>query len=90
MYLLKYSSRFKKDLKHYRHNKVVLGALTEFLDLLIVRKKLPAKFCNHKLREEFKDCYECHIGPDVLPIYKIDKAEIIVLLLRIGTHSELF
>ena len=90
MFLLKYSGRFKKDLKRYRHDRAVLDELEKVLDLLVKGGTLPAKNFNHRLTGEFKDCFECHIRPDVLLIYKIEKLEITILLLRIGSHSELF
>lgn len=90
MFLLKYSSRFKKDLKHYKHNKATLDELEIILDMLVRGKKLSPKHFNHRLTGEFKNCFECHIKPDVLLIYKIEKSEITILLLRIGSHSDLF
>jgi mRNA interferase YafQ len=90
MLQLKYSNRFKKDLKLYRHDKKTLLELETVLDILVKEKELPDKNHNHPLIGEFKDCFECHIKPDVLLIYKIEKEELIVLLLRIGSHSDLF
>lgn len=90
MFSLKYSRRFKKDLKLYKHNRVVLAELEKVLDILVKGEKLPIKNSNHRLIGEFKDCFECHLRPDVLLIYKIEKSEITILLLRIGSHSELF
>lgn len=90
MFILKYSNRFKKDLKLYKHNKVVLVELEKVLDILIRGEELSLKNANHRLTGEFKDCFECHIRPDILLIYKIEKSEITILLLRIGSHSELF
>jgi len=90
MFILKYSSRFKKDLKAYRHNKDVLNELEKVLDILAGGGDLPPKNANHRLSGEFKDFFECHIKPDILLIYKIEKSEITVLLLRIGSHSDLF
>lgn len=90
MFALKYSSCFKKDLKHYKNDKAILNELGKILDILIKGKKLPLKNLNHHLKGEFKNCFECHIKPNVLLIYKIEKFEIIILLLRIGSHSELF
>lgn len=89
MFILKYSNRFKKDLKTYQHDKSVLSELEKVLDILIKGGELPTKNYNHHLTGEFKDCFECHIKPDVLLIYKIEKSEITILLLRIGSHSEL-
>lgn len=90
MFWLKYSSRFKKDLKRYKHNRALLIELEKVLNILVKGEKLPLKNCYHRLTGEFKDCFECHLRPDVLLIYKIKKSEIIILLLRIGSHSELF
>lgn len=90
MFFLKYSSRFKKDLKPYRYDKAVLLELEKVLDFLAAGKTLPEKYKNHSLSGEFKGCFDCHLKPDLILIYKIENAEILVLLLRIGSHSELF
>jgi len=90
MFLLKFSSRFKKDLKSYKYDKVFLVELEKVLDILAKGKDLPDKNLNHPLIGEFKGCFECHIKPNILLIYKIEKSELIVLLLRVGSHSNLF
>lgn len=90
MFLLKFSSRFKKDLKPYKHDKKFLIELEKVLNILAKGKDLPDKNLNHPLIGEFKGCFECHIKPDILLIYKIEKSELIVLLLRVGSHSNLF
>lgn len=90
MFLLKFSNRFKKDLKPYKHDKNFLVELEKVLDILAKDKDLPDKNFNHPLIGEFKGCLECHIKPDILLIYKIEQSELIVLLLRIGSHSNLF
>ncbi|HJD32133.1 MAG TPA: type II toxin-antitoxin system YafQ family toxin [Candidatus Eisenbergiella stercorigallinarum] len=35
-------------------------------------------------------CRECHITPDWLLIYEIHEKDLILLLTRTGTHSDLF
>lgn len=90
MYLLKYSSHFKKDLKRFRSDRYTLERLGVFLDFLVSGQNIPREYSKHGLKGAFKGCYECHIKPDVLVIYKIEKTEICVLLLRIGSHSDLF
>jgi mRNA interferase YafQ len=90
MFALKFSSRFKKDLKPYKHDKQLLEELETVLNILVKGRDLPIKYCNHPLIGEFKGCFECHIKPDVLLIYKLEKAELNILLLRIGSHSDLF
>jgi mRNA interferase YafQ len=90
MFLLKYSNHFKKDLKRYKNNHTVLDELEKILNILVKGERLPLKNSNHRLIGEFKDCFECHVRPDVLIIYKIERSEITILLLRIGSHSEIF
>lgn len=90
MFLLKFSSRFKKDLKSYKHDKIFLIELEKVLDILAKGRDLPDKNLNHPLIGEFKGCFECHVKPNILLIYKIEQSDLIVLLLRIGSHSNLF
>jgi len=91
MYRLKYSKKFKKDLKKIaKNNPAVIRELKRMLDLLMSKKPIDNKYNNHRLKGEFKNCFECHIKPDILLIYKINKKELLALLLRIGSHSDLF
>jgi mRNA interferase YafQ len=90
MFFLKYSSRFKKDLKYFQNNKDLLSIIEKVLDILVSGRRLPEKFRNHQLKGEFKGCFECHLKSDILLIYKKDRDEMLILLLRIGTHSDLF
>jgi mRNA interferase YafQ len=90
-YVLKYSSRFRKDLK--KVNKDVSFSEDSFLFVvgeLVKGETLDTRYQNHKLRGKFIGCYECHIQPNVLLIYKIDKQNSLLYLLRIGSHSDLF
>ena len=83
MYSLKYSKKFKKDLK--KINKSANSDIKDLeytLDLLINNRPLGKKYKNHKLRGEFNNCYECHIKSNLLLIYKIDKRNLIIYLLR--------
>ncbi len=51
---------------------------------------LPEKYRDHALVGEYVKMRECHIKPDLLLIYYINKKTKIVYLERIGSHSELF
>ena len=51
---------------------------------------LEAKYKDHALSGNFIGCRECHISPDWLLIYEIDNGELILYLMRTGTHSDLF
>ena len=57
--------------------------------MLATGKKLPEKYKNHPLRGSLNGYYDCHILPDWILIYKIEKEKLILLLFDIGTHSDL-
>lgn len=90
MYSLKYSSHFKKDLKRFKNDKSVLVELALVFDILASSKKIPDKYYNHKLVGEYGNCFECHIKPNVLLIYRINNEEVEILMVRLGSHSNLF
>jgi mRNA interferase YafQ len=90
MFYLKTSKRFKKELKSFKHDKDLLSTLESVLDILITGKALPKEYHEHPLFGEFNGCYECHLRPDVLLIYKKDNKELLIQILRIGSHSDLF
>lgn len=90
MLTLKYSSHFKKDLKAYKNNCVFLNELERVLDILVGGQAFPDKHNPHPLLGEFKDCLAYHIKPDVLLVYKIEKDKLLVLLLRLGSHANIF
>ena len=90
MYVLKYSKQFKKDLKRFRNDKIILLELEHILDSLVSGQKLNKNNLNHSLSGEFKNCKECHIRSDLLLVYRIENSELLILLLRFGSHSEIF
>ena len=51
---------------------------------------LEAKYRDHALTGNYKDSRECHIEPDWLLIYEIKNETLVLLLSRVGSHSELF
>ena len=53
-------------------------------------EKLPDKYRNHPLKGKLEGFYDCHILPDWVLIYKIEKEKLVLLLFDTGTHSDLF
>jgi len=64
--------------------------LDEVLQILIEEKQLPAKYRDHELTGKYFGFRECHILPDWLLIYAINKGNLILIVTRTGTHSDLF
>lgn len=91
-YEVKTTSRFDKGLKKLIKQSKNLEKLMEVVVILANRGELDKKYRNHKLINDkyFKDCYECHIEPDWLLIYKYENKELILLLIATGSHSDLF
>ena len=87
-YLVQYTSRFKKVLKQGKDENLFL----EVLNVIANGKELAEKYKNHKLinNKIFKECYECHIQPDWLLVYKVQDNELLLLLFATGSHSDLF
>ena len=86
--------------KHNRFNKEYKNALkqkgnteSQFLTVLkylVNEKPLPPKYKDHALSNNWAGFRECHIRPDWLLIYKIEKDILTLTLMRTGTHSDLF
>lgn len=86
------STQYKKDIKKYKHKEDVLTALYAVLEKLAKGEKLPKELYPHPLTGDYKDCMECHVGPDTLLIWleTDENGNEIVYLSRFGSHSELF
>ena len=60
------------------------------VDRLAAQEPLDAKCRDHELSGDYSGFRECHIEPDWLLIYRVDDRELVLLLFRTGTHSDLF
>lgn len=90
MLRIRYSSRFKKDYKAIVKRGYDVDLLEEVLNLLVQEKPLPQNYLDHPLSGDYARHRECHIAPDWLLIYKVDKGTLVLTLTRTGTHSDLF
>lgn len=84
------SSRFKKDLRQIQKRGYKVELLQEVVDKLASGQSLEPKYRNHALAGDYNGFWECHITPDWLLIYQIKANELVLLLSRTGTHSDLF
>ncbi len=87
---VKYSSAFKKDYKLILKRNYPIEELFNVIDMLRREETLPQKYADHELSGNWKGFRECHIRPDWLLIYYIEKSELRLALSRTGTHSDLF
>jgi len=85
------TNRFKKNFKRVSNwPKFNRNSLEYILEKLSNLEKLDIKYRDHQLNGGMKDYRECHIQSDILLIYEIKKDELILLLIDIGSHSEMF
>lgn len=84
------SNQFKKDLKLAKKRGFKIEKLQKVIDTLTSSKRLSSKYKDHQLIGKYKEFRECHIDPDWLLIYRIDKDVLVLFLFRTGTHSDLF
>jgi addiction module toxin, RelE/StbE family len=90
MYSVKPTKQFKHDLKLIQKRGYDMQKITDVIKKLAAGETLPEANRDHALFGNFKGCRECHIEPDWLLIYEIEKDELILYLTRTGTHSDLF
>jgi len=94
MYTLSYTARFEKDLKLIRKRSLKeLDLILDFLKNELAIKGaagLPSKFRAHKLSGNYKDNWECHVKGDLLIIWIEITGEDGIVLVRAGTHADLF
>ena len=87
---LYFSAKFKKDYKKMVKRGCNPALLEEVVELLRQQIPLPPKNRDHELSGNYVGYRECHLSPDWLLVYKVDKGELILVLARTGTHSDLF
>ena len=84
------SSRFKKNFKRFARDLVFCAEFATLLELLVSDAELPPKYCDHPLHNNWEGCRDCHVRPDVVLIYQKTTDGLVLHLLRIGGHSEVF
>ncbi len=93
MYLINKTRPFEKSLKKLEKSgkgSSFLKDLDFIVNSLARGNNLPTSCNDHQLNGEFKDFRECHIKNDLLLVYKIEKNKLILILVNIGSHSQIF
>ncbi len=90
MYTIKPSTKFEKDLKRVNRRGWKIASLTGIIKELAAGKKLLEKHRDHDLVGNFTGLRACHIEPDWLLIYEIDRDNLTLYLVRTGSHSDLY
>ena len=89
-YEIRFTAQFKKDLKLSRKQGKNTDKLFEVIEKLACGEKLDPKYRDHELTGNYRGCRECHIEPDWLLVYEVIGDVLVLMLYRLGSHSELF
>ena len=84
------TSQFKRDYKRMKKRGLNMAELQIVLDKLCADKPLEERHRDHALVGRYAGFRECHIRPDWLLVYAINKDWLILVASRTGTHSDLF
>lgn len=79
---------FFKDLAKVKMSNQHYSRYISFLAKLLNEEELPPQARDHPLTGNYSDTREFHISGDLLLIYFTTDTELV--LIRIGTHSQLF
>lgn len=90
MLTIKYHTLFKKDFKRIKKRGYDISRLEKIIELLANEVPLPEQFKDHNLSGNYNGFRECHIAPDWLLIYQVSNNELVLVLSRTGSHSDLF
>lgn len=91
MRTIRRTAQFRKDYKRESKGKF-RGSLdvdlAKVVEKLVLDVPLAAKFSDHPLQGEWKDCRDCHVRFDLVLVYRTTGDDGLELL-RLGSHSEL-
>ena len=90
MYKVKYSNKFKKDVKRCIKRGFPLEALSKVVDSLMKDGQLPPQYRLHKLSGNYDNCWECHIKADWLLVWEEHEDELVLVMTDTGSHADLF
>lgn len=86
-----FGNRFKKDVDRMKKRGKDLRKLRDLLTTLESGKPIDQSCRPHKLSGEFSGMIDCHLEPDWVVIFEdASKSEGCVIMVRTGTHSDLF
>lgn len=82
------TTQFKRDTKRMQKRGKDFSRFRLLIEALAAGESLEARFRDHPLLGAYSGSRECHVEPDWLLIY--ERAERELILIRTGTHSDLF
>ncbi len=89
MYQVRTTNEFERDVKRCIKRGYNMSLLHQVIQLLEQSGTLPQKYHPHKLHGDFAGCWECHIRPNWLLVWRQNDTELTLLFTNTGTHADL-
>jgi mRNA interferase YafQ len=87
----RYSRQFKKDIKKIeKSGDKDIEKLKSVMRKLVDGEWLESRYLDHPLAGNMKGHRDCHIEPDWILLYRMDKDLQEITFVRTGSHSDLF
>ena len=84
------TGQFRKDYKRMKKRGCDMELLEKIIDTLLAEQPLTERCRDHGLTGNYTGFRECHVLPDWLLVYAVDKGKLILTASRTGTHADLF
>ena len=85
-----WTSKFKHDYKLAMKRNLDIELIDDAIRILASGLPLPESYNDHVLTGNWKGYRECHVQPDWLLVYCIENNDLVLVLTRTGTHSDIF
>lgn len=94
MFIVEYTNRFLKDFKLLKKRSAKdFDLVADFIENELAikgAKGLHKKYKTHRLSGNYSNNWECHIKSDLLIIWIEITPDSKIILIRLGSHSDLF
>lgn len=89
-YEVKVTGAFKRSFKKCIKRGLDENIFIKAVSILAETGSLPDNYKPHRLHGNYEGCWECHLQPDWLMIWRQNDRELFIMLVDTGTHSDLF
>ncbi|MDR3284497.1 MAG: type II toxin-antitoxin system YafQ family toxin [Treponema sp.] len=84
------TSQYRRERKLAEKRGRNISLLNDIINTLLQEKPLAPNHRDHPLSGDYAGFRECHVQPDWLLIYTVDKEQLVLTASRTGTHADLF
>ena len=83
------TGQFRRDYRRLKNRGCDMSLLEAVINTLLAGQPLPERCRDHGLSGNYRGFRECHVKPDWLLIYSVDRGRLVLTASRTGTHAEL-